>query len=72
MRYSKPQKLWNYHEWCMRTNSTFITWNQFRDAYFLPENCAGHQQHEKVVVKYNKRDFINDGECEVLKLLQDK
>ena len=25
-----------------------------------------------IVVKYNKRDFINDGECEVLKLLQDK
>ena len=54
MRYSKPQKLWNYHEWCMRTNSTFVTWNQFRDAYFLSENCAGHLQHEKVVAKYDK------------------
>jgi len=54
MRYSKPQKLWNYHEWCMRTNSKFTTWNQFRDAYFLPENCAGHLQHEKVVAKHNK------------------
>ena len=48
MRYSKPQKLWNYHEWCMRANAKFVTWNQFRDVYFKPENCAGHLQHEKV------------------------
>ena len=54
MRYSKPQRLWNYHEWCMRTNSKFMTWNEFRNTYFLPENCAGHLQHEKVVTKHNK------------------
>ena len=54
MRYSNDKKWDNYTKYCKKHNQKQLTFNEFREAYFLEDECAGLKWHNFVVAKYNK------------------
>ena len=55
MRYSSMQKGRNYVAYCKDHNQKRLTFNQFREAYFVEGQCAGLDWHNKLVVEHNKK-----------------
>jgi len=54
MRYSNDKKWNNYTKYCKEHNQKQLTFNEFREEYFLENECAGLKWHNFVVAKYNK------------------
>jgi len=54
MRYSNDKKWDNYTKYCKEHNQKQLTFNEFREAYFSENECAGLKWHNFVVAKYNK------------------
>ena len=54
MRYGSEEKNRKYKEYFKNLPHNIITFDEARDKYFLPDNCAGLKWHNKLVYQYNK------------------
>ena len=55
MRYGSEKGYKKYEEYFEKNPQNIKSFNQARDIYFLPENSAGLNWHNKVVELYNKK-----------------
>ena len=55
MRYSSKEKFKKHLEWCEKHNATPTTFDDYRDHYFSEGECAGIDEHNKLVNKYKKK-----------------